>query len=434
MALTLNKVPEFKTLSGVYQGQTDPIEIGTIAANVGPNFIGFYPGDDSIQMNAFFDPSVSVAISRVLERQTDGIIAYPKIGYIHLGQFRINNFPLQVSLHDNTLSYPQTNNFFSDYPPTYWWIDIGERDSNNELITTPFYPYWALTDDAHYDPDELYKYPQDYGGVTKFPLTGMSPDDFRCAYMTTDVSLGRGTMPSKSEVEVLNATPLSEFNYRPSDLLSETYKNSSATDIANAFGPTGAKLIPGISPAHKVTSLISEDKKRFYLSYTASVFGRGGRKFTIPLIMMIFEDPKNIGKLAIADITDYVNMVREELAAENIDLYKLDQNIAQAQRFDLKLKDKSSIFLSYHFTAFPCAIISSTDQRVYTHIFEGFNWGMTREYKRDSGWENVQLIPPSATQSTAEPNYFMTTLWRYYGKLKNNKRFQTPIHDPLLFN
>ena len=116
MPLVLN--PD-NTVTGVYEGQDAPLRIGNIPFVVGPHVIGFTQIDDSISMQAFFDPSISQKVRSSTEK-------FNHITYIQVGQFYINGTPLPVSIHNNAPPYPIPNNTPppDSHLPFSSWVDI----------------------------------------------------------------------------------------------------------------------------------------------------------------------------------------------------------------------------------------------------------------------------------------------------------------------
>ena len=201
MALTLGSAGGLRTVTGVYEGQgTNAIPIGTQAWTAGggtnPLVIGFSSVDEaSANIKVFFDPSLSP-----LARDD----AWDQIGFIQTGEFQVQGVPLSVSLHDNSSPYPVYNKKRSSSPIPYFvkWINT-PKSYNTPPQKTPFpdYPLWELTNKPTLNPTDLYSYPQQFGGYTRYNpqgIQGRKQGENLCAFMNLDLDLSLIDLPFDS--------------------------------------------------------------------------------------------------------------------------------------------------------------------------------------------------------------------------------------------
>lgn len=437
MALVLNNVPKYKTLTGVFHGQTQPIKIGTQATVQGPNYIGLYKGDDSVTMNAFFDPVLSPAVTAATQKY--GPI--PNIGYIQTGQFLINNTPLPLSIHQTGALYPNTQPMYSGFERPYTWIDICEKNSDDGLVTVPYYAFWQLKDKADYPLDNFIKHPQEFGGITKFPLAFQTTDnDYLCAYMTSEADLGSGDIAKPSINKALDETPADQFMYIPTNI---PWHEIPGFDLRTTINRLNGQIKPFntvIPPLSTVSEkepiwLQSADKSRIYIQYVSEVKIRKENVQSLQIIMLL-NNPETPGTAICAQISDFVTNLQDSMSATDIDLVELDKKIRELtnaetvvagfrwkNQLDLGLAGKP-MTMSYRYTVYPCNIKTTVVQNVLQQVdilrFEGFSWEVARKYDPATGWEDNSkgTISPCRFGDTWN---FMMEIERYYQKITNSK-------------
>ncbi|MEO6037413.1 MAG: hypothetical protein ABIQ93_03300, partial [Saprospiraceae bacterium] len=180
MALQVGTQGRFKTLSGLYQGQSSPVRIGAHAGNVGPNIYGYILHDDGISFNAYFDPTQSPTASTG---------RWNLITYIGVGIFSVNGVPVSATLHDERTPWAARLGHQTDF------VDVPQFNSQGQANIKPYYPSWAYQANSAVPTANLYKFPQDYGGYTKHDGIPFSNGAFLAASMHKTIGLSTGSLP-----------------------------------------------------------------------------------------------------------------------------------------------------------------------------------------------------------------------------------------------
>jgi len=446
MALTLNTALKYKTLTGVFKGQNEPIEIGRQATNQRPNYIGIYKGEDSVIINAYFDPTASPALAKANEKYGQ----INNIGYVQVGRFLINGFPLPLDIHQKNTLYPNTSAWHSQFLPNYTWVDICEKNSIDRLLNYPYYALWPLKDEADYSLDKSSIYPQEFGGITNYPWPIAPDKSYLCAYMTSEADMGSADMAASITGErlkkILDESPLDDFNYQSIDRIAIVKKE--LPDIMQMLiwlSSLNPQVVPPLHLPTPPIQYISFDQSRMYIQYRSEEPPKG-KKIKSDQMIALFNDPDNRLKTRCVQISDYILQLQEDTAPSLIDLSKLDEEIrtktqreivwpsglSLTSRTDLGLAGKT-MTMSYRFVVYPCAINNKTEGDLLTGVdilkFEGFTWQVNRKYKEDTGWD--EMLPGTIDKcSWADSLYFEQELKKFYQKRTTNMNI--PVNFPFL--
>jgi len=382
-------------LSGVFPGQSEPIEFGNQVGVIGPNYIGLYSGDDSATINAYFDPSISQVVRVVLEKMGGTIF---EIAYVQVGQFFINGTPLPFRVHQKSASYPFTKDLHDPNRHPYSWVDICWYDGNDGIQQSPYYPNWHLQDEPGYSDNLLFKYPQDFGSKTKFPFLNPEPDDCLCAFMSSEIDLGNNSIAGGSVMKELAKTPSQQFNYLNTNIPLALWNTLDLRTLINQITTINNRVAPPIAAISNPVKIDSQDGSRRYIEYTSEVRIRQ-QSVTSRQTLMLFDSPQYPGTIACAQISEFLEHLNQEVNEGKIDFEELqkvikletDRDVAAESRSkklrtSMKL-DVNAITIAYRFIVYPCTIVVQNNIR-FIVMYEGFTWRVGRTYSSDNGWEN----------------------------------------------
>jgi len=358
------------TVTGVFEGQGEPLEIGNVSFDLGPHKIGFTQIDDSVTMQAFFDPSLSQKNGHPSEN-------YNCVTYIQVGQFHINGTSLPVSIHNNTPPYPVNDEYsYYSHKPKSSWVDICKFSSNENPVTIPYYPLWIWQNDAGFDHNKLFKYPQRYGGFTRYDGQPFSGGDNLCAYMKSHVDLRFIDIPCfiPDYFENLDISGLITIFQFPDELPQNPGVGFPyGLDLVGILNElVRLNILPPPSP-NPGLHFFSSKNNRFITYYTN--FLRENASIPAPINIVIF--PNSEGKYVVAylDYSPYELYEQDKQLGLNTfpNLEEINFKIRNTIGHEFRLQEVSFNF-SYKYITYACAIKEINDQEVHIKLFEGFWW------------------------------------------------------------
>jgi hypothetical protein len=388
------------TVTGVYQGQNDQrLKIGNVSFNLDPHIIGATQIKDSVVIEAYFDPSSSPMVRQKLSEP------YTHITYIQVGQFYINGIPLPVSLHNDAPPYP-VNDQYSRYShiPFSSWVDICEFSSDGDPINRPYYPLWLYQNDGHFEHSKLFKYPQRYGGFTRYDGQPFSNGDNLCAYMRRHVDLSFMDIPSyiPDYFENMDLSGLVPVFIFPDDLpgkpgVSFPY-GLDPYGIVNYL--IGINELPPQSPVPGFSFYLTKNN-RYYISYNTN-FIRGSKSITNSINIVIFQNSDGKYVFSYLDYSPKELYEQDKQLGLNTfpNLYSLNQNINSTIGHQFNLVENNFNF-SYKFITYACSIKRINNNQIEITLFEGFWWWPGRMWL--NGQSGVLAMNgPSATIQSDE--------------------------------
>jgi hypothetical protein len=359
------------TVTGVYQGQVQAINIGNIPFDLGAHKIGLTQNNDALTMQAYFDPTLSHKIGQASD-------FYSRITYIQTGQFLINGTPMPVTLHNNTPPYPVADDPIPySYIPESSWVDICKYSSEQELVVRPYYPLWIYQNDAGFDHTILFKYPQRYGGFTRHNGQPFAQGDSLCSFLNSQVDLRLLDIPSMipdyhENMDLDNLVAVYQF---PDELpgrpgVSFPY-GLDTSGLVNYL--IGQRALTPPAPAATFTYYISNNN-RYFISYN-TVFLRSNVAIADQVNAVIYQN--HGGKYILSRLDFNVNELYEQDKQQGInavpDLYSLNENIYST--IGCRFNFNNNVFhFSYKFTTYACAVQKINNQQINIQLLEGFWW------------------------------------------------------------
>lgn len=423
MALTISG----NNLSGIYSGQTSEIEIGDITDQIGPFFIGTRNYRNSVNLKAFFDPSISP-----LAKDGD----YNKITIMQTGWFDINYVSVSEKYHLSDTQRPIIQ-YGKYYYPLSQWMDICSYYRESKKVIMPFYPYWILSTNSsqYYDTSSLqginyddldkilYKYPQPFGGFTQYKITEQiqwKQGDNLCAFMDSHIDLNLGDIPNKSAkwedflkyiggVDNLKAEQMTGeglftgttinvwpcLNYLENTVPKKIPINSyciypAFTETANNF------FIIKIQENYRYNFRMTNQRKKnwpYWDKCYAIVFVKSSKLYFAYLdIAMIdsFSELTGQPEEGVFNLYDSGNNSFVGLEGEP-DINKIKSDILR--EFDRVLMDLDGgkFRIGYNFYTFACHIDNSKiyQNKIDIKLFDGFTWKTSRIY--DGEWKDATI-------------------------------------------
>ncbi|MDX3915454.1 MULTISPECIES: hypothetical protein [Olivibacter] len=374
MALTLSTANGYKVVTGVYEGQgTSAIRIGQTAQTFGgssnPLVVGFTRLDDlTYTIKAFFDPSLSP-----LARDQ----AYDQICFIQVSDFLINGLQTPFQLKDPTSPFLFTNQFNSQShaPELLKWMNIPKQyDNPLKNLWFPEYPLWALQDDPQLTLPQLYKYPQLYGGYTRYNPAGITRkgNDNLCAFMTLETALS--------------------YQGLPVDFNNLTYFNT--LDLSTLRGTAIPAIVPfqapfiktyladqGIIPNNaqiKNTQTIN-GISYFLISYE-SFAEKANRSIRSKTFLAVWNDGQTT-YYAVLDDDLQEEWEEAQLIYGRPDLNALNGELSSRYGYYIKNLSIEKFRLSLRYDTYACATIYNADTKLYhLKVFDGFRVVLTKQY------------------------------------------------------
>ncbi|MFC4871914.1 hypothetical protein [Negadavirga shengliensis] len=387
MALTLGSTGGFRTVTGVYQGQGDnAINIGsqawTFGGNDKPLVIGAStPFDSSVNIKAFFDPSLSPLAKGG---------QWTQIGFIQTGEFRIQGVPTTVRIHDNSTPYPVYNkvNKYSRMPLFMKWVNA-PGNYNNPPQKTPFpdFPLWELTNQPKLDMHKLFKFPQQFGGYTVYGPDGVpggrKAGDNLCAYLNLDLDLSLMDLPFDSEgrtyFDTIDFEDLEAQVNIPSEI------QFKAGYLMNYLACSG--IVPLGSQIQRKQNL--RGQTYFLLGYR-NEFKRKSNTLKTITYAIIWQDESGTHFTFLDE--DLLEEWREdEKANGRPNLKELNNILFKNYKYSIDGMNLENFRISYRFYTYACAITLDTETNTYgLELFEGFGMEVTRQYyyiiSGNEGW------------------------------------------------
>lgn len=362
-------------------------------------------------MQAFFDPSKSVY------RSPDE--AYNCITYIQVGQFHINFVPLPVRIHNDTSPYPvDDQSFLDDQMRISSWVDICKFSSNENRVSRPYYPLWIWQNDADFDLYKLFKYPQHYGGFTRYNGQSFSQGDNLCSYMKSHVDLRFLDIPSYipnyfENIDLSGLIPIYQF---PDEL-----PQKPGIPFPYGLDPVNLieelvkfKQLPSPSSNPQLHFFISRNN-RYFITYNTN-FIRKSTSIPEPIYVVIF--PNSEGKYLIAYLPYSPYEIYEQDKQSGLgafpDFEGINDKISIETGFKLNLQGNIFNF-SYKYITYACAIKETSSNQISIKLFEGFTWWPGRQWIKGNGGFVVLNGPKSADHSDAQVfkltinNFFRTS-------------------------
>lgn len=374
MALTLSTSNGYKVVTGVYEGQgTSAIRIGQTAQTFGgstnPIVVGFTQLDDlTYTIKAFFDPS----LSPLAQDQ-----AYDQICFIQVSDFLINGLPTPYQLKDPASPFLFTDQFNpqSNAPELLKWVNIPKQfDNPPKNLWFPEYPLWALQDDPQLALPQLYKYPQLYGGYTRYNPAGNTRkgNDNLCAFMTLETALSYQGLPVDfNNLTYFNTLDLSTLN---------------GTAIP-AIVPFQAPFIKayladqGIIPNNaeiKSTQTI-KGISYFLISYK-SFAEKANRSIRSDVYLAVWNDGQTT-YYAVLDDDLQEEWQEAQLIYGRPDLNALNDELSSRYGYYIKNLSIEKFRLSLRYDTYACATIYNADTKLYhLKVFDGFRVVLTKQY------------------------------------------------------
>jgi hypothetical protein len=348
MALTFGKIGKLNTITGVYEKQTVPIVIGAVKGTVGPHYFGYSLGDDYISFNTYFDPALS---------QCSKMMAWDAIGYIQVGLFYLNGFPLSVRFHDDPTLLPVPDFKATDFVDTPRII----RDEQKNI--GPYYVLWEMHGRNNVTLRNLFKYPSGYGSLTRADGTGFAKNEYLVAAINKNIQLGTGSLPSEErsleeffkQLDFRRIKPYRSIN-RDIDL------TTSPEEISNQL--IKDQLLPAIG--NRLKSFVCNNQRAGYVigySYSDNITGYGQNSYCV----FTYQG----GNFYLLDEEDIIEFLEDPVHVIP-DLDQIRESIYKETGAFIFLLDKK-IEISYRQIAFPCSF-REYDNTVTLQPLEGLEW------------------------------------------------------------
>uniref|UniRef100_F4CAE6 Uncharacterized protein n=1 Tax=Sphingobacterium sp. (strain 21) TaxID=743722 RepID=F4CAE6_SPHS2 len=374
MALTLSTANGYKVVTGVYEGQgTSAIRIGQTAQTFGgssnPLVVGFTRLDDlTYTIKAFFDPSLSP-----LARDQ----AYDQICFIQVSDFLINGLQTPFQLKDPTSPFLFTNQFNSQShaPEFLKWVNIPrEFDNPPKNLWFPEYPLWALQDDPQLTLPQLYKYPQLYGGYTRYNPTGITRkgNDNLCAFMNLETSLSYQGLP----VDFNNLTYFNTLDL-------STLKGKTIPAIVPFQAPyiLNYLAITGIVPLGAEIEKVQIVNGQTYLLVKYAAFAQLGNRSVRSIVYLAVWNDGQTTYYAVLDDDLQEEWREQQLIYGRPDLNGLNDELRSLYRYYITNLSLNTFRLSLRYDTYACATTYNTDTKRYElKVFEGFRIVLTKQY------------------------------------------------------
>jgi hypothetical protein len=404
------------SLKGIYQGQGDTaVEIGTQSSmpfNTNCPFVcGTYIGGDSIEMNVFFDPTLS-------PQANAHNVPYNKIAIIQIGSFRLNNKELPIKFYQFDNQYPAT-------PNTDSWLDTCAQKSNNEENDDPTFPAWNYAGNARISREKLYRYPNDFGGCVRYnkqkPINYKIGDNL-CAYMHSNLIFDSGNGGSDGFTtqltiyDFIDNLDISGYELEETGLKVEEIDDSYCNDIIKYF--VSKQVIPTPSVGYLLTKI------RILLYWGSEDDGC--------YIILI---PLNGTFKILWYSNDLLEDFRTAKKNSAPDISAILKNIEKQYKYSMMETDELSV--SYDMYTCACAMYTQIDAenkpiKVNFRLFEGFAWNVTNQFTDTKQWQNLQFCPLKQENSEVPQrrSALKYALMDYYSSIYGNK-VQVVIHDDL---
>lgn len=427
-------------LTGVFQGQgNNPVRIGTVSGRPNndassPFVCGCYQGEDSIQMNVYFDPAAS--------KKLDINQTYAKIGIIQIGRLQLNHLYLPYdfyqidSLYPDTVDYARMNS--AKYPGATEWLDTPWQKSNGEKNIDPTFPAWNYADSARTPIKTMFQYPNNYGGYVRYQH--LAPYNYQhgenlCAYIQSNLVINMGNSPyflMKLELMdfldsidpdgyILSNTQIPSVNFkdRP-DLLSVVVDALNKKGIIPFNSQHNFFFIPDSFGQGNLGTFrdYGNSKIRYIVSSTRLYI-----EYYPGVLVPKNEEPERIVLIPINGTFHYFNYsedfnedFNDARAQSGPDIPAIFNNIKS--KYGFVSTPKQDLQLTYQMYTCACSITFNLN-RVFVQLFEGFSWDISREFTKSTGWNNLQLtLPPSADSILCNARKYglQFALEKYYPK------------------
>lgn len=374
MALTLSTSNGYKVVTGVYEGQgTSAIRIGQTAQTFGgssnPLVVGFTRLDDlTYTIKAFFDPSLSPLAKGH---------AYDQICFIQVSDFLIDGLQTPYQLKDPASPFLFTDQFNpqSNAPELLKWVNIPKQfDNPPRNLYVPEYPLWALQDDPQLTLPQLYKYPQLYGGYTRYNPTGITRkgNDNLCAFMNLETSLSYQGLP-------VDFNNLTYFNTLDLSTLKGTAIPAivpfQASYILNYLAITG--IVPLGAEVKKVQTISGQTY--FQVMYKNFAQHRN-RSIRSNVYLAVWNDGQTT-YYAVLDDDLQEEWQEAQLTYGRPDLSALNGELSNQYRYYITNLSLNTFRLSLRYDTYACATIYHADTKRYElKVFESFRVVLTKQY------------------------------------------------------
>lgn len=439
-------------LKGIFQGQGDnPVRIGNIIGQpdnnpVSPFVYGCFLGEDSIQMNVYFDP----AASDMVRSHPDD---YPKIGIIQMGRFQLNHLYLPYDFYQVDHLYPNTVKYAKlygkNYPGACDWIDTPREKSNGKPNTEPTFPAWNYADSALTPLKTMFQYPNTYGGYVRYQT--LNPYNYQkgenlCAYIQSNLLINSGNSPDfpmkLDLMDFLDSIDPERYSLEDTHIPSLTFSNrpDHLRRVVNELNRL--EIIPfnfehefikfPVSPKSSQLGTFQvyiNSKIRYVVSHTRLYI----EYYAGNLYPKDDDEPERIVLIPINDSFHYFKYS---------DDFKEDFNDARAQsgpdipkifdqiraKYGYLASPYDELKLTYQMYTCACAIkVDEAASRAYIRLFEGFSWDISNEFTEGAeGWNNLHLdiLPTTeADHCNYRRSNLKYTLREYYRKIFQNKDF-----------
>lgn len=177
---------------GVYDGQGNyPLRLGSKCQNINERIcVGWDITDDStVGVKALVDPS--------LYPQTPFTPMLERICFIQVGDFRINDIPMSVIMHQGLPYFPVNGIASNDgMDKTFLWVNIPEEYGFPAVKTNiPEFHQWDLLSRPDLANAERCFYPRQHGSYALCNPQRYSSGEYMCAYMNYSTELNLGDLP-----------------------------------------------------------------------------------------------------------------------------------------------------------------------------------------------------------------------------------------------
>lgn len=372
MALQIITTQNGVALDGLYQGQTAPVPIGDIGGNIGPNYFGYTVSEDEVTFNLYFSPGQS-------PQARNG--NWNNIGYVQTGSFYINGVPVSVLFHDEHTLLPVLSLSQSGF------ADVPLKVADNSRLLFPYYPYWAYVENI-VPIANLFKYPQVYGGFTKYNNTPFNAGAYLAAGLIQDISMGTGSLPvvkitatdyfKQLDFDDLNISGTLNTNFPPS------------TPPETIIGALLSQEKPLIPPDGVVYQVITQNSGDTVIAFEYKVPLRDGLQIVFAALTY---KGGNFYKIDYEDVIDFM----DDPENGKLNFAAVFHNIFKATGMAF-FPPPRNFNISYQFHTYPCSIIEDNiNKYIYLQPFEGIAWGIKQTYTTDAGWDNATMIAPVAT-------------------------------------
>ncbi|MBV6646273.1 MAG: hypothetical protein KI790_12535 [Cyclobacteriaceae bacterium] len=422
MALQIDRSGPIKKVKGIYKNQRDWFPAGKRIFSVDgfPFTLGAFLGGDSATINIFFDPSQSRFSRR---------FGYEYVGLMQVGEFFINHYSLPIDFYDVGSLIATNDNFIDfgrDYPSQVWYPDICDEDAAGHVVDPPFFGLWQKSNDASFDFDGLFRFPQSYGGLTHFDprknnAAAIGRGENLTAYLTANEKLGLGDLPPS----ILITDYIDQIDPADYFMTTTVLPSDSSQEVIDDYLVTNHYTSQSFKhPFSKVRHLVNSAGNRLLIEEKVSPFSFDDNPLRYILVLPDPEDEQHLGIIELDDdFTDNYISSRDNSAPDRVRLKNQIQT-----NYSYSFYDSGNPILSKEFITFACSYVYNAQQRrVSIQMLEGISWKISNFYNQQNGWSNIALSEVKrCTTDLIKRFRFQVGIERFYEKRFPNEEVVWP--------